>query len=817
MVIVYFYSQLPNLNANSTLIAATSHCWLGTRTVKMVIAVSEIKGNTLNTKSPLLSVLQLLNSSETIDHIYPQLRQIIKANFGCAEIVFALSNSADDVTIYLWDATAKRLDATMTLHHSTLHPSFSQRKLTFVPQIDPTSPYLIDNLLDNFQLHAYIVFPLIHDEQSIGTLTIAWQSPNGYATSQLDLLEEVIAAITVTLMRSRRVLELRDTLRNTRALYTTSHSLISTASLSTVLNNVVNNSAVAVSSSHCTLHVFANDSPEIKHVAAYRHPLLPSLRATTYCELMDGLAGWVVKNRKPARLKKNQIDPRETPIMRQRRAAQQIGAMIIAPVIYHQHVLGVLTALNTTTQPDFSEDDLALLSSLANQAAVAIAKARLYQQKERQIKTLANLRDFSLKMQHTRSVDALLSVILTELDMLFRPAFMVINLIDREEVVVVASTSESILPCGYRLSLQQGVTGAVAESGKLEIIPDIQADPRTVYPPNASELLRSLRTMVSLPLLDNDKLIGVMNIAFDTVRDFDKAEQTLFQAITSMIGGALQHVILLESLEQRVEERNRQLIFANDELQRANKQLQELDELKNKFISDVSHELRTPLTSLGLYLDLLKRRPDRQAHYLGIVRHEVDRLRTLVLDVLKIARYDSGRVTTDLQHVCLTDIVMREVAMHRERAEAVGIEIEVTLGADRQSIVGDAAQLSEMVTALLYNAINYTESGKIEIHLTYLSLANGMELCIKDSGIGIPADELDHIFQRFYRGSNVSTRTGNGLGLNIVEEIVRLHNGYVSLTSELGKGTIACVLLPTTQNIEETVEAKQAARMTISR
>jgi signal transduction histidine kinase len=309
----------------------------------------------------------------------------------------------------------------------------------------------------------------------------------------------------------------------------------------------------------------------------------------------------------------------------------------------------------------------------------------------------------------------------------------------------------------------------------------------------------------------------VLNIAFKTVRQFDNADQTHFQAITSLIGGALQHVILLESLEGRVEERNRQLLLANEELQQANAQLQQLDELKNRFISDVSHELRTPLTSLGLYLDLLERRPDRQSHYLNVVRGEVNRLRTLVLNVLKIARYDSGRVTTNLQTICMTDIVLQEVALHRVRAEAVGIQIEVKIDPSSRAIMGDAAQLAEMVTLLLYNAVNYTEQGKIEISLVYMPHSDEMAFSIQDRGIGIPADELGHVFQRFYRGSNASTHAGSGLGLNLAQEIIHLHNGTINLTSVLGKGTTVTVLLPAIQSDALNADATQTPSMTINK
>ncbi len=774
-------------------------------------------GEELNNLSALISVLSLLNSSETVDQIYPELRQILERNFACAELIFALSDSADDATIYLWDNTTQQLDAQLTLPWESFHADFSARQPTFVAQVDPASTFLIDNLLHASQLQSYAAFPLCDGEQSIGILTIAWREPNAYTSLQVDELTEIAQAITRTLLRSRRVNDLQNTLRNTRALYSASNALISTDSLKTILENVVNYSAVAIGSSYCILFVFAKNEPKIKHIAEYHNPSLAPLYIPSYNQLTQGLSGWVIENRNPTRLQKHQRDELASPIMLKMRAKFNIGALMVAPIIYREQVLGLLFALNTIEQPDFSEDDLALLSSLGNQAAAAIAKARLYGSRKRQVKILAAVRDFSLKLQSVRTFEALLAVISQEIVKLLNPAFIAINLLDDDDAVVVSATPEGIFPIGYRLPLHLGITGAVARSRKIEIIPDTQADARTFFPTNAPLYLKSLKTTVSLPLLDSSVLIGVMNISFQTVRDFDSADHTLFQAITSLIGSSLQHVLLLDSLEERVDQRNQQLVFANQELQDANKRLQELDGLKNKFISDVSHELRTPLTSLSLYLDLLERRPDRQKHYLDVVRGEVSRLRTLVLDVLKIARLDSQQIATNLKPICMTDIVMHEVAMHRERAEAVGLEVEIRVDPDSRPILGDVAQLAEMVTALLYNAINYCEQGKVEITLSYIPLSSAMELSIADHGIGIPADEIDHVFQRFYRGSNASSRAGSGLGLNLVEEIVHLHNGYINLTSELGKGTTVRVLLPAIQKSDETTDAKQAATMTTSK
>lgn len=264
--------------------------------------------------------------------------------------------------------------------------------------------------------------------------------------------------------------------------------------------------------------------------------------------------------------------------------------------------------------------------------------------------------------------------------------------------------------------------------------------------------------------------------------------QTLVRAIRY----AIERQQMLVDLEQRVNERTRELAEAND-------RLKELDRLKSKFVSDVSHELRSPITNLALYLELLEHaRPEKQSHYLTILKNQTKRLIQLVEDILNLSRLEAGKDDLVFSPVDLNAITRQVAVAHRLRAQEAGLILAFEPAPDLPSIVGDPNQLTQVVTNLVDNAINYTPEGTVSISTRLDSKTGQVCLAVKDSGSGIGSPDLAHIFERFYRGQYASDYSipGTGLGLAIVKEIVDLHHGTVTVASAETEGTTFKVWLP---------------------
>ncbi len=249
---------------------------------------------------------------------------------------------------------------------------------------------------------------------------------------------------------------------------------------------------------------------------------------------------------------------------------------------------------------------------------------------------------------------------------------------------------------------------------------------------------------------------------------------------------------LNRDLDDRVADRTRELAEANE-------RLKELDQLKTKFVSDVSHELRTPVSNLNIYLDILESgsRPEQHDRFMNVLREETDRLITLVNDVLDLSHLDLGAYASlKEQSVDLNEIINKLTETQRLRASVLGLTLNVNLSEEPALIRATNEQLTRIATNLLGNALKYTETG--EVNLTTEIVDREIVLTISDTGIGIAEDDLEHIFDRFYRGENVSKSTipGSGLGLAIAKELVVLLGGRINIDSALGSGTTVTVNLP---------------------
>jgi signal transduction histidine kinase len=247
-----------------------------------------------------------------------------------------------------------------------------------------------------------------------------------------------------------------------------------------------------------------------------------------------------------------------------------------------------------------------------------------------------------------------------------------------------------------------------------------------------------------------------------------------------------------DRLEQRVAERTRELAEANE-------RLTELDRLKSKFVSDVSHELRTPVANLKLHLQLLERgRPEMRDQYSRVLNQQADRLAQLIDDILNLSRLELGRNRITLGWVSLNHLVNQVVDSHRPGAEMAGLTLTFIPNEDELLTLGDVNQLAQVVTNLVVNAIHYTAAGRVTVRVGRVAEDDRAFVLVEDTGVGIDAEDMPHLFERFYRGRRAahSDITGTGLGLAIVKEIVDAHGGAIDVDSHVGRGSAFRVWLP---------------------
>ncbi len=237
-----------------------------------------------------------------------------------------------------------------------------------------------------------------------------------------------------------------------------------------------------------------------------------------------------------------------------------------------------------------------------------------------------------------------------------------------------------------------------------------------------------------------------------------------------------------------------QLISAfNDTLSR----LEKLFTAQRRFLADVSHELRTPLTVIKGNVGLIRRMNEVDDESLTGIEAEVDRMTRLVGDLLLLAQAESGKIPLEMRPVEL-DTVLLEVFQQMRVLSGDRIQLTLT-DIDQVQVIGDRDRLKQVVVNLVSNAIKYTPAGG-KVALSLGKSGSQARLAVSDTGPGIPAQDLPHIFERFYRAEKSRTRSrdgsGFGLGLSIAYWIVHHHGGRIEVDSKEGQGTSFCIWLP---------------------
>ena len=216
-----------------------------------------------------------------------------------------------------------------------------------------------------------------------------------------------------------------------------------------------------------------------------------------------------------------------------------------------------------------------------------------------------------------------------------------------------------------------------------------------------------------------------------------------------------------------------------------------------EFVADAAHELHTPLTALQTNLELARDEDDpaSRVHYLVRAQEQSQRLEALVKSLLDLSRIEAAESKFNLTPVDYSQLIREVCEQFASRAEQTEHEFEIVSLEENVSVLGISEQLRQVIINLLENALKFTpRQGGISV--AFENVQGEARLTIADSGIGIPTEDLPHLFERFHRGKNASNYAGNGLGLAIVKAIVTAHHGNVSVRSATGGGTQITVSIP---------------------
>jgi len=227
--------------------------------------------------------------------------------------------------------------------------------------------------------------------------------------------------------------------------------------------------------------------------------------------------------------------------------------------------------------------------------------------------------------------------------------------------------------------------------------------------------------------------------------------------------------------------------------------LRRLETVRRDFIGNLSHELRTPLASLKALTETLQdgalEDPPAARRFLSQIETEVDALTQMAAELLELSRIESGQVTLETRPVAPQALLAAAAARMRLQAERAGLDLQVDCPADLPLVSADPPRLEQVLVNLLHNAVKFTPAGG-RLALSAAREDNVVRFLVRDTGAGIPADDLPRIFERFYKTDRARTSGGTGLGLSIARHIVEAHGGRIWAESEDGQGSSFFFTLP---------------------
>jgi signal transduction histidine kinase len=331
-------------------------------------------------------------------------------------------------------------------------------------------------------------------------------------------------------------------------------------------------------------------------------------------------------------------------------------------------------------------------------------------------------------------------------------------------------------------------------------------------------------TDLKMPKMDGIQLISeiarskpeILTVLMTGHGTIDSAVEAMKRGASDYLTKPLNLDETIIRIQKALEDRQRfvRLKEFADQLEKANQELRRIDVIKSEFVSVASHELRTPLAAIKTAVQLMLSGKtgeinENQTKFLSMAERNINRLTNILNDLLNLSRIESGKIELKFQNLELKGIIELTASSLRPQADGKSIRIEVEIPEQLPGVYGDPEKIEQILTNIIGNAIKFTpDGGKILITAKFFSQerAGGprhmVAISVRDTGIGIPPEHLDTIFEKFHQVESSIHRSvsGTGLGLAITKGLVEAHQGVIWVESEVGKGSTFTFTLPISES-----------------
>ncbi|MBI3036437.1 GAF domain-containing protein [Candidatus Woesearchaeota archaeon] len=561
-------------------------------------------------------------------------------------------------------------------------------------------------------------------------------------------------------------------------LYETGKLINSTLDIATILKNIVEIMSVHFRSGDFSFLALEGERLLLK--AALNHPRWGD--SNYFIPLGKGITGTVAATGQPLNIGDVRKDKRYIGIR------PKMLSELAVPVKIDGKVVGVFN-LESPDINSFKEQDLKLLTALADQTAVAIKNARLYKSYADNVKRLSNLYESGKAINSSLHIGGILKALLETSSKELNYDSIAILLISNGRLYARAGlgfTSDEI--ASYSAAMGEGVCGKVAETGKPLIVSDVSKCDFYI------EQSSRTKSEMAIPIKYGGKVMGVYNVESNNLNSFDNDDLLFISALSEQAAIAIKNAELFKEIESFSEVLQKKVNEATTELKNANEELQYLNKVKTDFLSIVSHELRTPMTSIVGYVSLLRDGEcgpinQQQKEFLQIVQDESMRLYRLLSDLLDVQKIEAKRMIYIFKDFDFMGFLKKYSKEAERECKAKGLDFSLILPKNIPIIKADEDKIRQIMTNLVSNALKFTKKGgiKIELHV----LPEFLQIEVSDTGIGISEANQKLLFEKFSQVNMEASREagGTGLGLAITKSLVEAHGGKIWMESKPGHGS----------------------------
>lgn len=450
---------------------------------------------------------------------------------------------------------------------------------------------------------------------------------------------------------------------------------------------------------------------------------------------------------------------------------------------------------------DVPPEAMQLANNIAEQVSIQVENLRLFELNEKRASELETVAIISTTASTALDPDTLLQSVVDLTKERFSLYHAHIYLTDESwnTLLLAAGAGEvgkQMVMTGHAIPMNS--SKSVVARATHERAPVIVNDVRDEEDFLPNPYLPDTRSEMAVPMISGDKVVGVFDIQSTVVGNFTQDDANIFTTLALQVAVALQNARLYQEQSATVA------------------QLRELDRLKSSFLANMSHELRTPLNSILGFSDVMLEEldgplTDNMKTDLGLIYKNGQHLLHLINDVLDMAKIESGKMNLNMEKFNLQEVIEEVTSITSTLASEKNLSLFINPTSDHEvEITADKIRIRQVMINLVNNAIKFTEKGKISIHVAREE--NNVLISVKDTGIGIPIDQLESVFQEFTQVDTSTTRKvgGTGLGLPISRRLINMHGGrlWVESTGVNGEGSTFYVFLPIEAKIQQDIEPK---------